>query len=217
MKWDGLMVVAARATSEMGMAISNPLVRMCERMYFIPGDVNEDDPEPNIVIHELEMHEMIEGGLWLGIPSRPAEKGKVVVVMSNRLAELAFAAGLPLDEFKTPSEFRRWAYLSCDEAKRWRESFADRLIDWADEQVRRHFAPKGEDQLTMNSLEEPYRHALFLCHGDKERLTRVYTALIAISARRLKVVVDLASQVLEMSPSQLSILAGSRAQSLIPD
>jgi hypothetical protein len=229
MKWSDLTVVAAEKSNE-GLVISNPLVRMCYRMYFIPGDVNEDNPEPNLVIQELEMHEMIEGGRWIQIPDEwewQAEKGKVMVVMSAPLAAFIIRALFVLDEFwrflppdeELDREGMYVAYLSVDEAVRWRATTADKLLAWADKHTRRWLLATVEDRHILGDAEQPYRHALWFCPRDEKRLLRLYASSAVVIAesdkRRLPGVTSLAERDLGMSPDKFNEMIERRRQEIL--
>jgi hypothetical protein len=229
MKWSELTVVAAEKSNE-GLVISNPLVRMCERTYFLPGDVNEDNPEPNLVIYELEMYEMLEGGSWVQIPDEwewQAEKGKVTVVMSARLAAFIVKALFVLDEFwrflspdeELDREGMYVAYLSVDEAVRWRATTADKLLAWADKHARRWLLATGEDRRILGDAEQPYRHALWFCPRDKERLQHLYASSAVVitesDPRRLPGVTDLAVRDLEVSPDQFREMTECRRKEIL--
>lgn len=170
MEYSDLLVVAARATGETGVAISNPTLKAKGGEIFLLRDVNVDNPVPDILTNPEGLEDMIRSGFLVATPEWPAEKGRVVVVVSARLADIATIAGFPLGApWCSLAEGSHAAYLPCGGVKQWTDSFVDKLLTWADSQVQRWLLAGKESRDSFAVVEEPYRHARFLCSYSKER------------------------------------------------
>lgn len=162
----------------MGAAFDRPIV-WGEEGVFKLRDVRLDEPVPQSMLTENEYALALASGSWVAVHEEwPAERGKVTVVASAKLRDLARELGRPFEEGWTLLGHQKLParYMSSAEATAWGLEFAEMLVAWADREVGERLWGR-RDPCHLHRAEEAYRHVRFLCDRGSAPRLRMYPSL----------------------------------------
>ncbi|MBI3269885.1 MAG: hypothetical protein HYZ53_12740 [Planctomycetes bacterium] len=182
MTWADLTVVAARSPGDVGVVIDPPIVRDREGRLFRVRDVGQKIPLLDAEIAGDELERAVYLRTWVKIPSWPARHDHVVVVLSPRLWASIDRAGIRDSlEWTLAGPELRIGYFPFEDACRWRDNLAKRLLEWSEGGIGRRL--RGEHEApSERQIEEALQEAGSLTDLHSEGKKRLYIALALLLA-----------------------------------
>jgi hypothetical protein len=176
--WSSLQVVAADGlVAERGVALRMPILRDEGGHLLVPSGLAEETVMPRQVLREIEVCDLLDGGVWIPVRPMPARRNHIVVLRGAPFAGACQMVDLDEDLVWVDHHGRvDIAYVDREVAARWRARCAARLTRWAEKRIGEHLAQFGSRPALANA-QSFLELALFVTNQDTEARRRVFVLL----------------------------------------